>query len=161
MWCGIFNNVLIGSHFSLGTVTGGMYLDFLRNILPGYLGVINTRGMIFQDDGAPPHFSHQVTSYLNSTSPNRWIGRGGPRSWPLRSTDLTPLDYFLWGHSKAIVYQVPIVSREQLIARINMACEQIRNDAEVVKHSVMHLSKRADKCIDVGGRQFEQLISLN
>ena len=32
--------------------------------------------------------------------PNRWFGRGGPISWPARSPDMTPLDFYLWGHLK-------------------------------------------------------------
>jgi hypothetical protein len=38
----------------------------------------------------------------------RWIGRGGSITWPPRSPDLTPLDFFLWGYAKNIVYQVKI-----------------------------------------------------
>ncbi|GFW47015.1 hypothetical protein TNCV_3486271 [Trichonephila clavipes] len=32
------------------------------------------------------------------------ISRFGPVNWPPRSCDLTPLDYFLWGYLKALVY---------------------------------------------------------
>ncbi|GFX84750.1 hypothetical protein TNCV_125181 [Trichonephila clavipes] len=28
----------------------------------------------------------------------------GPVNWPPRSCDLTPLDYFLWGYVKSLVY---------------------------------------------------------
>ena len=37
---------------------------------------------------------------ITSTYPNRWTGRGGPIPW---SSDLIPLDYFLWGCKKSIV----------------------------------------------------------
>ncbi|GFX34805.1 hypothetical protein TNCV_2327451 [Trichonephila clavipes] len=30
--------------------------------------------------------------------------QGGPVNWPPRSCDLTPLDYFLWGYVKSLVY---------------------------------------------------------
>ncbi len=33
---------------------------------------------IFQQDGAPPHFSTRVKSYLNNKQPGNWIGTGGP-----------------------------------------------------------------------------------
>ncbi|EZA53536.1 hypothetical protein X777_07004, partial [Ooceraea biroi] len=42
---------------------------------------------------------------LNEPFPDRWIGRGGRISWPARSPDLTPLDFFLWGHLKNEVYR--------------------------------------------------------
>ncbi|GFW28953.1 uncharacterized protein TNCV_202761 [Trichonephila clavipes] len=35
---------------------------------------------------------------------DRLISRFGPVSWPPRSCDLTPLDYFLWGYVKSLVY---------------------------------------------------------
>jgi hypothetical protein len=48
----------------------------------------------------------------------RWIGRGGPIAWPLRSPDLTPLDFFLWGYVKNIFYEVKIKDFQHLKARI-------------------------------------------
>ena len=55
-------------------------------------------------DGAPPHFSCFVTDVLNERFPDAWIGRGGPIPWLSRSPDLSPLDFFLWGYIKNIVY---------------------------------------------------------
>ena len=37
-----------------------------------------------------------------------WIGRDGPIPWPPRSPDITPLDFFLWGYVKDIVYRTKI-----------------------------------------------------
>ena len=53
--------------------------------------------VIFQQDGAPPHWGLEVRQFLNETFSDRWIGRDGPILWPPRSTDITPLDFFLWG----------------------------------------------------------------
>ncbi|GFY07339.1 retrovirus-related Pol polyprotein from transposon opus [Trichonephila clavipes] len=36
--------------------------------------------------------------------PDRLISRFGPVNWQPRSCDLTPLDYFLWGYVKSLVY---------------------------------------------------------
>jgi hypothetical protein len=33
--------------------------------------------MLFQQDGAPPHFHKEVTDFLNRKFPEKWIGRGG------------------------------------------------------------------------------------
>ncbi|GFX82370.1 hypothetical protein TNCV_2870511 [Trichonephila clavipes] len=41
--------------------------------------------------------------YLD-TFGDRLISRFGPVNWPPRSCDLTPLDYFLWGYVKSLVY---------------------------------------------------------
>ncbi|GFY18363.1 hypothetical protein TNCV_2395931 [Trichonephila clavipes] len=35
---------------------------------------------------------------------DRLISRYGPMNWPPRSCDLTPLDNFLWGYVKSLVY---------------------------------------------------------
>ncbi len=67
---------------------------------------------IFQQDGAPPHFSTRVKSYLSKKQPDNGIGRGGPISWPPRSPDLTPCDFFLWGHIKSKIYSKPVESGE-------------------------------------------------
>jgi hypothetical protein len=49
-----------------------------------------------QQDGAPPHCLGEVRKYLSTHFPGRWIGRAAPIAWPSRSSDLTPLDLFLW-----------------------------------------------------------------
>ncbi|GFT13650.1 hypothetical protein TNCV_3831201 [Trichonephila clavipes] len=41
---------------------------------------------------------------LKDTFGDRLISRFGPVNWHPRSCDLTPLDYFLWGYGKSLVY---------------------------------------------------------
>ncbi|GFU80119.1 putative transposable element [Trichonephila clavipes] len=41
---------------------------------------------------------------LKDTFGDRIISRFGPVTWPPRSCDLTPLDYFMWGYVKSLVY---------------------------------------------------------
>ncbi|KAJ4438693.1 hypothetical protein ANN_14640 [Periplaneta americana] len=73
--------------------------------------------VVFQQDGAPLHFAHIVRNYLNETFPGRWIG--SPRFWAARSPDLTPLDFFAWGHIKTQVYKVKIRDLQHLRERIS------------------------------------------
>ena len=49
---------------------------------------------------------------------NQWVGRGGPVS---QSPELTPLDFFLWGSMKSMVYGTPVTSEEDLISRVHGA----------------------------------------
>ena len=42
----------------------------------------------------------------------RWIGRAGPISWPERSPDMTPLDFYFWGHLKSVVYETTVPSED-------------------------------------------------
>jgi hypothetical protein len=37
-------------------------------------------------------FRYSSEEHLNKLFPDRWIGRGGPHNWSLRSPDPTPLD---------------------------------------------------------------------
>ena len=79
-------------------------------------------------DGAPPHFSCFVTDVLNKRFPDAWIGRGGPIPWPPRSPDLSPVDSFLWGYIKNIVYAEKIRNIQQLQERITSAIETVTQD---------------------------------
>ena len=72
---------------------------------------------VLQHDGSPPHYTIRVREFLNESFPNRWLGRGLV-AWPPRSPDLTPLDYFLRGHMKTLVYETKIDSRDALRRRI-------------------------------------------
>jgi len=60
---------------------------------------------IFQQDRAPPQWHRDVRRFLNESLPQGWIGRVGKEDlelqfWPLRSPDLTPCEFFLWGFRK-------------------------------------------------------------
>ncbi|KAJ4449827.1 hypothetical protein ANN_01233 [Periplaneta americana] len=65
--------------------------------------------------------------YLDRRFPDRWIGRGGPIAWPPRSPDLNPLDFYLWGHLKSLVYSSPVPDLESLRNRIVACSGDIRN----------------------------------
>ncbi|KMQ82698.1 hypothetical protein RF55_22113 [Lasius niger] len=82
--------------------------------------------MWFMHDGAPPHFSREARRYLDERFPGRWIGRAGPIAWPARSPDLNPLDYYLWGHLKSIVYKTSIDNVEIFRQRVEDGCREIR-----------------------------------
>ncbi|GFW20173.1 putative transposable element [Trichonephila clavipes] len=58
----------------------------------------------FQQDGATCHTASATIDLLKDTFDDRLISRFGPVNWPPRSCDLTPLDYFLCGYVKLLVY---------------------------------------------------------
>ncbi|GFV65613.1 putative transposable element [Trichonephila clavipes] len=58
----------------------------------------------FQQDGATYHTARATMDLLKDTFGDSLISRFGPVKWPPRSCDLTPLDYFLWGYEKSLVY---------------------------------------------------------
>jgi hypothetical protein len=57
-------------------------------------GILDT--IIYQQDGAPPHWTIIVREQLNHIFNDRWCDRNGPIPWPPNSPDLTPPD-FLYG----------------------------------------------------------------
>ncbi|GFV35760.1 putative LOC100569746 [Trichonephila clavipes] len=58
----------------------------------------------FQQDGSTCHTARATIDLLKDTFGDGLISRFGPVNWPPRSCDLTPLDYFLWGYVKSLVY---------------------------------------------------------
>ncbi|GFV71657.1 uncharacterized protein TNCV_3534471 [Trichonephila clavipes] len=64
----------------------------------------NVTELRFQQDGATCHTARATINLLKDTFGDRLISRFGPVNWPPRSCDLTPLDYFLWGYVKPLVY---------------------------------------------------------
>jgi hypothetical protein len=161
VWCGLLGNRLIGPFVFDTNLTGNTYEAFLRNELPGLLEdiplVIRSQ-MYFQHDGAPPHYTIRVREFLNESFPNRWLGRGGPIAWAPRSPDLTPLDYYLWGHMKTLVYETKVNTRAALRDRIFGAAQYIRNHPQNIASSTQSLLMRAENCIANGGGHFEQVM---
>lgn len=125
VWCGIMCNRIIGPYFfKENSITSNSYLALLVDYVAPQLGVLQP-SIIFQQDGAPPHWGLRVREFLNRTFPDRWIGRDGPIPWPPRSPDITPLDFFLWGYVKDIVYRSKIRNITNLIKRITDAIDTI------------------------------------
>ncbi|KAJ4427702.1 hypothetical protein ANN_25354 [Periplaneta americana] len=161
MWAGIIGDRLVGPHVLVNRLTGQAYTNFLENTIPHVLKdtpLINRQHIHFLHDGAPAHFSRTARRYLDRRFPDRWVGGGGPIAWPPRSPDLNPLDFYLWGHLKSLVYSSPVPDLESLRNRIVACSEDIRNTPGVwdrVRRSMRH---RCEVCIQAGGEHFEHLL---
>lgn len=155
VWCAMHRTKIIGPYFfSAGSVTGAMYKRMLRYYaLPKVLALPGSP--IFQQDGAPPHWSSEVRQYLDRKLENRWIGRGGPIAWPPRSPDLTPPDFFLWGYVKDQVYSSPIRDLEHLKTRITQAINRI--DTGTLGNVWKNTKTRIDHVVRQNGGHIEQL----
>ena len=114
--------------------------------------------ILIQQDGEPPHYGQEVKDFLNQNYPSRWIGRQGLIAWPPRSPDLTPLDFYLWGHMKSLVFTVSPINEEDLVNKIIDAATAIKNDHCVIHNAMQAILERSRLCIDVGGGHFEQLM---
>jgi len=132
VWCGLLYDRVIGPFFfSEKTIIGVVYLDLLEQYVFLQIEIFEQEivsRVIFMQDGAPPHFSCFVTDVLNERFPDAWIGRGGPIPWPLRSPDLSPLDFFLWRYIKNTVYGEKIRNIQQMQESISSAIETVTRD---------------------------------
>lgn len=165
VWGGILGDRIIGPHFFNGNLNGAIYLDFLQNILPNLLGVPQD-AIIFQQDGAPPHTTLAVRRFLSDTYEN-WIGNmgrrhvedveDGPIPWPARSPDLTPMDFFFWGHIKEHVYGGGAINnQEEMKHRIREAFNSVSPiTLQAVRRS---FRQRLEECIRQNGGHIENFL---
>ena len=132
IWAGIVHDRLIGPYLLLTSLDEDSYPVFLQVVLPDLLNHVPLpirRRMWSQHDGALAHYRVDARNALNIMYPGRWIGRGGPINWPTRSPDLSCLEFFLWGHTKCLIYEDgPVDSVEDLAIWISVAAD-IKRDA--------------------------------
>lgn len=80
-----------------------------ENFVAPQLEALQSSAM-FQQDCAPPQWSVTVCDISKEISPKRWIGHDGPILWPPRSPDVIPLDFFVWGYMKDLIYNTHCIS---------------------------------------------------
>ena len=97
-----------------------------------------------------------MRAYLDENLPGQWIGQRGAVEFPTRSPDLTPLDFYLWGTLKDVVYRRKLASLAVLWEEIETACAAIHVDTfvNVAQAAVRH----NQKCLDTDGNHFEHLL---
>lgn len=159
VWAGIVGDYLLGPYILPARLNAQNYLAFLQHQLPDYLDDLpleTLRNMWWQQDGCPAHWGRIVREHLDEQFPGRWIGRGGPVAWPPRSPDLTPPDFFLWGAMERLVYETPVPSEQDLVARVVMAAETIRQQEGVFARMRASWQVRIQRCIEANGQHFEQ-----
>ncbi|GFV54818.1 hypothetical protein TNCV_3683431 [Trichonephila clavipes] len=110
VWCALWAGGIIGPYFFKNdeghnvTVNGDRYRAMITNFFIPELNNHDVQELWFQQDGATCHTARATIDLLKYTFGDRLISRFGPMNWPPRSCDLTPLDYFLWGYIKSLVY---------------------------------------------------------
>ncbi|GBO29044.1 hypothetical protein AVEN_271697-1 [Araneus ventricosus] len=102
---------------------------------------------------APPHYDNIVREFLDTTFPQRWIGRGAVMAWPPRSPDLTPLDFYLRGYVKQHVYSERINDINHLKQRITDVIHCVTPD--VLTRVWGERDYRLDACRATNGTHIE------
>ncbi|GFV11323.1 uncharacterized protein TNCV_3724121 [Trichonephila clavipes] len=110
VWCALWTGGIIGPYFFKNdeghnvTVNGDRYRAMITNFFIPELNNHDVQELWFQQDGGTYHTARATIDLLKDPLGDRLILRFGPVNWPPRSCDLTPLDYFLWGYVKSLVY---------------------------------------------------------
>jgi len=163
VWCGLTSRGVIGPYYfqSRGrteTVTGARYKRMLDDfVVPELrrLG-ISLRRVWFQQDGASPHTTGSVLTRLRQIFPGKVISKNGDVNWPPRSPDLSPLDFFLWGHLKNTIYTQPVHSLGQLRARISASLATL--PGSTLRSAMENLALRCRSCLQKRGAHMEHVL---
>lgn len=158
VWMGIWRHQIIGPIILPESLNALNYVNLLIENVPRINAIIPSEfidEVIYQQDGAPAHWGRISRNWLDQHYHGRWLGRGGPLTWPARSPDLTPLDFYAWGVMKNDVYSVEIQTQEELTERINGAAERLRSNLMEVDIAQAVL-RRVNLCLLNDGNHFEQ-----
>ena len=150
------NPHLVIAFFFDGNVTGEKYLEMLEHIILPQLGQQPVfRKMIWQQDGAPAHYSTVVREFLDDNF-SIWIGCRGTIDWSLRSPDLMPCDFSLWWIIKDRVYAQCPRTIDQLKNLIVSEIRSLNNGTDLCSAICSSVRDRCKICIERIGEQFEQ-----
>lgn len=143
---------IVGPVFFENTVTANRYREFLEIIINQLDDEEITRGY-YQHDNATAHTAAQTQHYLEEFYEDRVISRG---LWPPRSPDLTPLDYFLFGHLKNTVYKNRLHTVDDLKNAITDAVQNI--SPQQLENVFENMKRRIDMCINNNGGHIEHIM---
>ena len=81
-----------------------------------------------------------------------------PVAWPPRSPDLTPLDFWVWGHLKQQIFTQDFPPRtiDELKDAIRRAVAELNEDEEVRVRVFGEFRRRLDECVRRGGQSVER-----
>ncbi|GFV78308.1 transposable element Tc3 transposase [Trichonephila clavipes] len=110
----------------------------------------------FQQDGATCHTARATIDLLKDSFGDRLISRFGPVNWPKRSCDLTPLDYFLWGYVKSLVYADKPQTLDHLEDNIRRVIADIR--PQMLEEVIENWTSRLDYIRSSRGNPMPEII---
>ena len=105
-------------------------------------------------NGAPSHTSNVVLRYFRGRFPERLISKNGDWLWPPRLPDLKQyVIFFLWGHLKQKIWNVPRHDQprnlDQLREAITQECNNL--DRQIIKRAFDATVSRARRRVAVRG----------
>ena len=159
VWVGMTANRIFGPYFFEDPVTGNMqtvnaerYVEMLETVFDEEM-MSEVADHWYQQDGAPSHTSRISMACLEEKFSAKLISGKSEFPWPACSPDLNPLDYFLWGHVKSIVFEVNPRTTEDLKAAVEEAIGSI--PSEMLQRTVANFTQRLELCCAAKGGHFE------
>jgi hypothetical protein len=107
----------------------------------------------YQQDGATSHTSGMNMAEVESFFPDRVVSRG---LWPPRSPDLTPPNFFLWGHLKGRAYMNKPRTLDELWENIQREIQMVT--PEVLAATFRNMHRCVQLRIDAQGGHFQHLL---
>lgn len=135
---------------------GERYRAMITDFLWPQLDDMDLDDMWFQQDGATCHTSGFTLELLQEKFPERVICRRGDVEWPPRSCDLTPLDFFLWGYVKSLVYGNKPTTIDQLENNIIQTIGEIQPD--LCNRVIQNWTSRIESCKRSRGGHLNDII---
>ncbi|GFV04241.1 putative DD41D transposase [Trichonephila clavipes] len=128
VWCALWAGgiLLQNDEGHNATVNGDRHRAMITNFFIHELNNQDVQELGFQQDGATCHTAPVTIDLLKYTVGDRLISCFGPVNWPPRSCDLTPLDYFLLGYVKSLVYSDKPQTLDHLEDNIRRVIADIR-----------------------------------
>ena len=107
----------------------------------------------FQQDGATPHTAARALHWIQERFGERVMSRRCAIEWAPHSPDLTPPDFFLWGHLKGRVYSTNPQTIQEIKRNVERETRQI--DGDVLKRVIANFTRRLAICVQRGGGHLE------
>lgn len=159
IWAGIYGTKIVGPFLYHGTLTSERYLNLLQHDVEEALDELplaDVNDCWFMQDGAPAHNARAVHEYLSARFPGKWIGTHSEISWPPRSPDITPMDFFIWGYIKNFVFAHNIDNEDNLRRLVLEAFARITPD--MLSNALDSTVRRCYLCLETEGNLFEHLL---
>ncbi|GFS75491.1 transposable element Tcb2 transposase [Trichonephila clavipes] len=162
VWCALWAGGIIGPYFFKNdeghnvTVNGDRYRAMITNFFIPELNNHDVQELWFQQDGATCHTARATIDLLKDTFGDRLISRFGPVNWPPRSCDLPPLDYFLWGYVKSLVYADKPQTLDHLEDNIRRVIADIR--PQMLEKVIENWTSRLDYILASRGSHMPEII---
>ena len=114
---------------------------------------IPVRQQWLMQDGASSHTANTTLELLAGIFQERVVSRRTEVEWAPRSPDLNPLDFYLWGYLKGVVYRGKPATLHEL--KVAIETEIARIPLETCKAAVDNFKRRAQTCLDLKGGHIE------